>query len=147
MSRKTDALAAELVALQNEAGLIQPKVVVAWARRHRNSRLHAELEWDDEVAGEKYREQQVRSLIAVHIVGEHNVRRFISLSLDRVEGGGYRELKDIVQVPNLRECMLEDALHELERMQLKYGRLKELEKIWDAAATVRRRRPSRKKAA
>ena len=140
MSAKQDGLAAELLALQNERGLIVPREVVAWAKRRRNSRLHAELEWDDEFAGQAYREQQVRQLIAVHVTVDTGVRRFISLSIDRVEGGGYRELSDIIAVPNLRECMLVDALHELERIQRKFARLKELQAVWEAAAAVPRPR-------
>lgn len=147
MSARTNALAAELLALQNENGLIVPREVVTWARRHRSSRLYGELEWDDSVAGAAYREQQVRQLIAIHVIEDHSVRRFISLSVDRVQGGGYRDMNDVMTAPNLRDVMLQDALSELERMQRKYQRLKELEGVWDAAATVRRRRPPRKRAA
>lgn len=139
MSERTDSVAAELLRLKNEDGIISPSAAVTWARKHTKSHLHASLEWDDEVAGERYRVWQVRALIAVHIVDAEGGRRFVSLSVDRKHDGsnGYRELGDVVARPDLREIMLSDALSELERIQARYNKLTELAPVWEQADAVR----------
>ena len=148
MSDRTNALADELLALKSESGVINPAGAVEWARKHKQSTLHANLEWDDSIAGERWRVSQVRQLIAIHIVDSDGGRRFVSLSIDRKHDGsnGYRSLEDIVGRPDLREIMLKDALADLERMQERYSKLSELQPVWDAADETRKRR-SRKAAA
>lgn len=138
VSERTDSLADELLALKNDSGKIVPSEVVQWARKHKRSRLYAELDWDDSSAAEKHRVWQVRSLIAVHITEPEGPRRFISLSIDRRDGG-YRPLSDVMARQDLRAVMLQDALDELERVQKRYDRLVELEPIRTATAAVRRR--------
>jgi len=146
VSERTDSLAAELLKLQNADGKIVPAEAVKWARRNKRSRLHAALEWDDEIAGERYRIWQVRELIAVHITEDGASRRFVSLSIDRSEGG-YRQLDDVMARQDLKEIMLGDALAELERTQRKYDRLTELSEVWQAAAAARRRHTPQREAA
>jgi hypothetical protein len=146
MSDRTDGISAELLKLKNEDGIINPANVVAWARKHPKSVLHANLEWDDGVAAARYRVWQVRALISVHIVDPDGGRRFVSLSIDRKHDGsnGYRAMDDVVARQDLREIMLKDALADLERMQARYTKLTELQPVWAAAGTVReRRRPAR----
>ena len=148
MSDRTDAISEELLKLKNEVGIINPTEVVRWARVNTDSRLHANLEWDDGIAAERYRVWQVRALISVHITDAEGGRRFVSLSIDRKHDGsnGYRSLEDIVGRPDLREIMLKDALADLERMQERYKKLSELEPVWQQAEAVRKTR-SRKAAA
>jgi hypothetical protein len=148
MSARTDTIAAELLALRTAHGVINPVSVVQWARKNRKSRLHAQLDWDDGRAGEKYRIWQVRALIAVHVVDAGGGRRFVSLSVDRSHDGsnGYRSLDEIVGRPDLRDIMMSDALAELERVQLKYQRLSELQTVWEEADRVRKRRRTREAA-
>jgi hypothetical protein len=142
MSDRTDSISAELLKLKNKDGIINPAKAVEWARENTKSHLHANLEWDDTVAGERWRVSQVRQLIAVHIVDAEGGRRFVSLSIDRKHDGsnGYRSLEDVVGRPDLREIMLKDALADLERVQERYKKLTELQTVWEAAATVRERR-------
>lgn len=149
MSERTDGIGAELLKLKNQDGIINPAEVVKWAKRNKSSRLHSQLEWDDEVAGERYRIWQVRALISVHIVDAEGGRRFVSLSTDRRHDGsnGYRSLEDIVARPDLREIMLKDALSELERIQERYKKLSELAPVWEQADQVRQQRSRRKAAA
>jgi hypothetical protein len=148
MSGHNDGIGAELLALKNDNGMINPVEVVRWAKDHPDSRLHGSLEWDDVVAGYRHRLWQVRTLIAVHVVDADGGRQAISLSIDRTHDGGYRPIGDIMQRPNLRQVMLDDALAELQRVQAKYQRLQELEQVWIAANEVRATRaPRRKRAA
>jgi hypothetical protein len=141
------AIADELLALRNDNGVINPAEVVTWAKDNPASRLHASLEWDDALAGERWRREQVRTLIAVHVVDAEGSRKLISLSIDRTASGGYRPLDEVLGQPTLREVMLKDALAELDRVQKKYEKLQELQRVWLAANEVREGRVSRRKAA
>jgi hypothetical protein len=136
-------VASELLRLER-GGLIQPKAAVEWARAHPSSALHAELEWDDAVAGEQYRIQQVRQLVAIFVNPQTLTRQYVSLSVDRVEGGGYRRIEQVLGQQDLRTVLLQDALHELQRMQAKYAELQELDKVWAAAAQVQPPQPGKR---
>jgi len=142
MSERLDTIAAELLALRTNQGVINPPEVVRWARVNPESRLHAALTWDDEVAAERYRIWQVRSLISVHIVDADGGRKFVSLSIDRSGGhsGGYRPLAEVMSDETLRDVMLKDALAELERVQKRFEKLKELAGVWEELHKVKRRR-------
>lgn len=139
MTYKSSAITAELLALADENGLINPRGAVAWARKNRRSSLHAELEWDDAVAAEEYRVSQVRRLLAIHVVDDGGDRRLISLSIDRVAGGGYRQVADVARLPSLRAIMLEDAMTDLRRLEAKYQHLQELVSVWVATNEVERK--------
>lgn len=138
MSARTDLIAEELLALKNAGGVINPARAVDWARKHRKSALYEHLEWDDGVAAEAYRVQQVRTLMILHILDDDGDRRFISLSIDRKHDGtnGYRPFDEVAGAPNLREIMLADALAELQRVKARFARLSELAEVWEAAERV-----------
>ena len=139
MSDRTDSISAELMKLRDEDGKINPAAVVKWARRNTKSRLHAALTWDDAVAAERHRIWEVRALIAVHITDADGGRRFVSLSIDRQEGG-YRAVSQVLEKPDLRQVMLDDALADLERVQARYKHLTELSEVWVATHKVAVRR-------
>jgi hypothetical protein len=142
MSDRTDSISAELLKLRNQLGVINPAAVVQWARTHKKSQLHASLEWDDGIAAERWRVSQVRQLVALYVVDADGGRRFVSLSIDRKHDGsnGYRALDDVIERPDLREIMLNDALAELDRVQVRYNKLTELAPVWAQADAVRARR-------
>ena len=142
MSDRTDGIATELLALKNSNGVINPAAAVNWAKDNPESQLHASLEWDDTVAGHRWRLWQIRSLISVHIIDSDGGRRFVSLTIDRKHDGsnGYRSLEDVVARPDLRSIMLADALAELERIQARYKKLEELQPVWEQTDKVRSRR-------
>lgn len=138
----------ELTALQQRDGLLRPEAAVAWAREHNQSALHGALEWNDTIAAEAHRLQQVRQLIALHVVNEKGIRAMVSLTIDRTGAGGYRDIESVLATPDLREVLLADALAELERMRAKYESLVELAKVWDEihrVQTAQRRRGRRKR--
>jgi hypothetical protein len=59
--------------------------------------------------------------------------------MDRKKGGGYRDLNDVLSSKALSMAMLNDALQELERVQIRYQRVKELTAVWEAVGRVRKR--------
>lgn len=129
--------------MTTSGGLLKVETVHDWAVSHPKSALHKELLWDDQKAGLQYRFWQIRQLIAVHVRHEKRpeLRKFISLSKDRTNGngGGYRNIDDVIRSESLREVLLADALQELERVQAKYDMLSELTPVWREVSTVRSR--------
>lgn len=143
MSDRTDRVRDELLALQDEEGKVNVAEAVRWARTHKKSALYAALNWDDADAAEQHRRWQVRQLIVVHIVDPTGGRRFVSLSIDRKDGGGYRPMDQVLARQDFREILLNDALADLQRLEARYKHLQELGAVWDAthAAAAKRQRP------
>lgn len=138
----------ELLALKDEDGLIVAEGAVEWAKANPTSALYLSLEWDNDKAAHEHRIWQVRRLISIHVVYDSGARQVVSLSIDRKQpGGGYRSIEDVLPNVDLRECMLADAVKELERVQLKYNHLHELADVWKAKDKVKRRAPRRQPAA
>lgn len=112
--------------------LLHAAEVVEWAQKNEESTLHTCFVWDDAKAAHEHRLDQARRLIALHIVTATGERKMVSLSVDRVRGGGYRTLDDAVRIKEYRETMLADALAELRRVRAKYQSLKELAAVFEA---------------
>lgn len=136
MTDRTDAIRAELLALKKK-GLVSAREAVEWARKNPRSALHAALNWDDKDAAQEWRVEQVRRLIQVHIIAVDGGRQFVSLSIDRARGGGYRDIDQVKGSERLRDILLQDALDELERVRSHYQSLQELSRVWAEAAKVR----------
>jgi hypothetical protein len=137
----------ELLEIQaaDENGLLHPSAVVAWARANTASALHRLIEWDDRTAADSHRLWQVRQIIQLHIVAEDGTPQAVSLTIDRRSGGGYRKISDVLQAPDLREVMLNDALDELERVRTKYERVTELARVWAEAQATQERVGTRRR--
>lgn len=133
------SIKSELEALKTKDGLYQPDRIVKWAAVHKRSRLHAALEWDNAKAGNEYRLWQVRHLIQLHIRQEDRTPQVVSLTIDRHQSGGYRELADVARVPELREVLLRDAINELLRVYQKYSYFVELSGVGKELTLLRGR--------
>lgn len=137
----------EILALKGRTGeKLHAGQVIDWARAHPNSRLHRAIEWNDAKAAADYRLWQVRQLIQVHVVDEDDAPIFVSLSVDRTAGGGYRAISDVLKSRTLSEVMFSDAAEELKRVREKYELVDGLMEVWRAVDKVNNRR-ARKKAA
>lgn len=120
----------ELALIQGNKPVLHPHEVVEWAKNNPESALYASFEWNDSEAAREYRLWQARRLIALNIVTPEGERKTVSLVVDRNKGGGYRQIEDVVRVPELRETMLRDALNELRRVRAKYKQLQELAAVF-----------------
>lgn len=115
--------------LQN--GKLMPQIVID-AARPKESVLHGEFTWDAKDALRKNLQREAGELIQAYkvtiIVGDRSVkcRNFVSLSSDRISGGGYRQINSVLDDEMLRQVLIADALGELETFRLKYHRLNEL---------------------
>lgn len=134
---KRDEIQAELerIAAANN-GILRPIDVVD-AARPAGSVLHSQFEWDDSVAAEQYRLEQARKVIRVTVeyceqVGRE-IKVFVSLKDDRKQpGGGYRTTVNVMSDKQRRVILVNEALEELNRVQLKYSHLQELASVWQA---------------
>lgn len=116
----------EILALADENEIIDPKRVVEWARHHPESKLHASIEWNDKEAADEYRLFQARRLIVLHTQDVYRKPTVVSLTSDRVNGGGYRPLENVIADEELRDIALRDAITFLERAYERYSYLVEL---------------------
>ncbi len=129
----------ELLRVQasNPNKMLVPEEAYTYAKNHRNGDIAKRLNWDDKECGDLYRIDQIRKMIHIYIVDEEGEPEFVSLSIDRVDGKGYRPIKDVVSNKMLSSIMLQDAFNDLERMQVKYARVKELTSVWNALGKVK----------
>lgn len=125
---------AELIAIRDADPdhIFRPEVAHDWARDNPSSDLHRSLLWDDAKAGYQHRLWQIRRLVKVHVINDRREPTMISLRVDRVAGGGYRRLDDVMAVPRMREMALREALADLRRVQWHYNYLWELGPVWEA---------------
>lgn len=124
----------ELERIYREQGTLEPSVVVEQSRPKR-APLHSVFEWDDEVAAEKWREQQARVVIAsVMVVDEKTnepfTRAFVHVSDD------YRPLSIVLEDRDMTEELLDSALRELRTFERKYNDLVQLAPVFDAIEQV-----------
>ncbi len=106
-----------------------------------HSPLHEYFEWDNEIAGEKYRKHQARHLVN-HIVtvyikseGEEiEQNAFVNVTINDKEKmqSCYVTLKEALTDKKLRQQVLEKAIREAEYWQTKYTDYNELKLIFNA---------------
>lgn len=119
-----------LATLEQAHGVLRAEDVVT-AATPPESPLHSYFEWDDSTAAQEYRLVQARRLIreAVEYIDIDGSTQLIpiycSLKIDREEdGGGYRNLRDVLAVPAYRDQLLETALDDLRHFQSRYEQFK-----------------------
>jgi hypothetical protein len=140
----------ELRQLKKDRGeLLTGEHVVEWARSHPKSALYKAPQfcgWDLKKSAYQHWLWAARALIAIHVTYENGTRQLVSLSLDRGrEGGGYRDVDEVLRDRTLSQIMLKDALNELNRVEEKYDMVKELTSVWREVKKVRSRLRSKSK--
>lgn len=142
-STVTSRVAKHIAALKDSRGIITPDSIVDAARPEK-SPLHQYFTWDDGEAAERYRLMEAAQLIRVCVTylpskPKVPVRAFVSIRDDRVKGGGYRVLADVLEDADLTMKLLQDALFELHVFEEKYKRIQELEPVFAAVRVVRKK--------
>ncbi len=134
LGRDHRVIRSELQAIKdaNAEGLLKPDDVVKRAE-DAASPLHRYFEWDGDKAAHQWRLTQARALIrTVECVmpndkSESFVPRFVSLRFDRnKEGGGYREIGDVVGNKKFLEELEQTAKKDIDALLRRYEVLKEL---------------------
>jgi hypothetical protein len=109
---------------------LTPAIVVEEARPT-GAPLHDRFEWDDSVAGEKYRQQQAADLIrSVKITmgrdeeGPKTIREWVSVTRpDRPRS--YEPLAEVVENDLSLRLVLQEMERDIAALRRKYGHLKE----------------------
>lgn len=125
-----------LTRIYAERGQLTPRDVVEEARPP-TSELHNRFEWDDSVAGDKYRLSQASELIrSVEItytppgaVEPHGVRAFSTVRGQDPTRNGYQPTEEILQDDFARKLLLKQCEREVASMQRRYGHLAEFADI------------------
>ena len=144
----------ELEAIRlKHGGLLSEEAVLTEAEKPDHP-LHDRFTWDDSEAGRMWRLEEARQLIrSVYVTFENKgnepirVRAYASLPTDRIAGGGYRSLTDVMSDKEMRKELLAAAFSELDAFQRKYGRLEDLAPIFIAMQKVKARAETKRKAA
>jgi len=114
---------------------ITPEAVLNKAKNKRTE-LHKCFEWDDSVAGEKYRLIQAREIIRhfVIVTPEETEEEPIKVRSYQVttQRNVYEPTRVIMQKPDEYLALLKRAKAELEAFKQRYKTLSELETIFDA---------------
>ena len=109
---------------------ITPQNVVNLARNE-NSKLHNDFEWDNEIAGEKYRLSQAREMIQLLAFKPkeeiHEPTRVYQISTEKTV---YKPVEVILQNNDEYQNLLKRALLELESFKKRYSTLVELEEVF-----------------
>lgn len=142
------SIAAALEQLAAEHGdRLTPAVVVA-AAEAMDSPLHPCFEWDDALAGYRFRLDQARGLIAnirVRMSGENGpfVRAYVHVP--QVGAEYYAPAARALSDPATRKLILDRALSELRALEARYRDLVELADVWAAARQVTSPKGGKKK--
>jgi hypothetical protein len=131
---------------QSKTGRLHWQDVVSAARNKTNV-LHGYFDFDKERAMEAYLQQQAEDLIGryatVIITNDGDkvrTRNYVSLSIDRQSGGGYRAIVDVLSDEDLKAQLLADAFADLAAFKERYKKLQELGEVFEAIQKVEKRR-------
>lgn len=122
----------EFVALAEQHETVTNRMVVDYATNPQTA-LHQAFEWDNEVAGDRWRLHQASELIrrqmtVVTVAGERRaVRMMVSLSTDRRgEERGYRMMHDVMSDRERMQVLVRDCETEYRAFRQKYHVLSEM---------------------
>lgn len=97
--------------------------------RPEDAPLHKSFEWDDDVAAEKYREQQARHIINCLIVTHEDAEPTRAFFNIKVEEPNYEHIDTIMVSADKREDLFNIALRELIAFKRKYKSLSQLASV------------------
>ena len=140
MFSKVDAndVGKEFERIEKENGEVTNKAIVDAARSEENV-MHDLFEWNDKIAGEKYRLQQATNIIAALVVEADNngydKRAFVNIT-DNPHAvrntPRYINYETAMSDEDMRKVLLKNALQELVIFKSKYKALKELSKVFES---------------
>ena len=108
-----------------------PENVVNVARDENNI-LHDMFEWDDSIAGEKYRKQQASKIIAnisVKVIAEDKPNKLVRAFVTTKKNSGFKPIEKVVKDVDQYALLLDKAYRELNYIKIKYENLKEIQEL------------------
>lgn len=110
---------------------LTPENVIDVARDENNI-MHDMFEWDDSIAGEKYRKQQASHIISnihVKIIAEDKPNRLVRAFVTTKKNSGFKPIEKIVKDVDQYALLLDKAYRELNYIKVKYDNLKEIQEL------------------
>lgn len=102
--------------------------------RDESTELHKCFEWDDAIAGEKYRLVQARHVVCQLVIKEDTVptnRPEVRFFYKPEKSDGYKPTQVIVKKEDEYQKLLVQAWSELQAFKVKYSMLSELQEIFE----------------
>lgn len=142
------SIRSELEALTRNDGMIYAEDVVRFAQANPNSEVGRHYDWHDrDKASWQHWLSQARRLIQVYIRTPNGERKTYSLVSDRQNGGGYRDIGQVLNTAQMRREACEQALIEIRRWRERNSGLSpELDALFEAIDQFQfpPRRPARR---
>lgn len=133
-----DIVGTEIEKIEKEKGQVKPQDLVDVARPA-TSKLHNLFEWDDAKAGELYRRQQASIIIhsiTVDVEEKETYSAFVNIRDGADKGqkrqGMYVNVNRALKDETNRQLLLRCAIRDLEQFKMRYSKLTELVKIFEA---------------
>lgn len=132
-----ELVAAKVIELRERYGVCPPSMFVEAASPD-DSPLHDLFEWDDTIAGPKWRLQQAREIIRSVKVILHEQEKaapmFVHVRLSTPEGtsDGYVETARAMSDAKMRQSVLADARRQLKGIRARYALFSELASVFAA---------------
>lgn len=119
------------VAMEISSIKATPENIVEYAKQE-NTELHKCFEWNDSVAGHKYRILQAGSIVRNLVVVKEETEEKTPIRFFYNTGDGskeYKPVKMILRNEDEYQALLKRAMEELHSFKKKYSNLSELEEI------------------
>lgn len=123
----------QLLAIRDQHGELHPQLVVDAAQPDDHP-LHARFEWDDALAGPKYRLIQAHRLLRVarlplsyaeHPTGPSSLRAFVAVPRGSNPQPDYQPTEEALADEFTRRLVLQQMEREIAALKRKYGHLEE----------------------
>lgn len=115
----------ELELIENSQVEVTNRNVLEFAKTNKNSELYKCFEWDDKIAGEKYRLNQASNIISSisFIIEEEPIKKqkiYFSIKSEEKEARKFKNIKDILEDDKEYQALLSKAKTELENCKNNY---------------------------
>lgn len=132
----------EIERIEREQGEVTNQAIVD-AARPKESVLHGLFEWNNKIAGEKWRLQQARCMLAALVVDQsddgYSKRAFVNVTPSPEFPSSpprFINYKDAMRDDGMRDTLLRNAVRELHVFKEKYASLKELKDVITAIDSI-----------
>lgn len=110
---------------------LTPETVLNVARDENNV-MHSMFEWNDEIAGEKYRKHQAAQMICslrVEIIKDDKPTKKVRAFVTTKANTNYQPIEKVVSDTDRYQLLLDKAYRELNAIKLKYDSLSEIQEL------------------
>lgn len=110
---------------------LTPENVVDVARNENNV-MHDMFEWDDSIAGEKYRKTQASRILAaiqVKIIVDNEPNKQVRAFVTTKRDSNFKPIEKVVKNVDQYALLLDKAYRELNYIKIKYENLKEIQEL------------------